>query len=252
VKFTVPGNGMVDFRFRYQTDGGVHLAGAFIDDIVIKSGSKTVLTDPVETENGWTAEGGFALSTGTEESVGDRYYLLENRTYAGYDSTLAQGPYIFSRQVTAPDWVDRFPYQDGLLVWAVDETYTDNNTSEHVGHALTMPVDARPAPVAWSDGTKPAPRRLAFDATFGLQPTDATTFRKEIIAGKGQSQSVQTLEATVPSSPGIPTFTDSDPDAYWSADYPLSSIKVAGWGVIATVTSQTTGGPLTINVTDPA
>ena len=31
-----PAASTVDFRFRYQSDGGVHLAGAFIDDIVVK------------------------------------------------------------------------------------------------------------------------------------------------------------------------------------------------------------------------
>jgi immune inhibitor A len=106
--------------------------------------------------------------------------------------------------------------------------------------------------VSWSDGTKPAPRRLVFDATFGLQSTDSVTFKKEVLAGHGPSQTVQTLEATVPSSAGIPTFDDTIADAYWSADYPFSSVLVAGHGVTATVTSQVTGGPMTITVDNPA
>ena len=57
------------FRFRYQSDGGVHLAGAFLDDITVKSGGTTLLTDNVECgDNGWTAAGGFKRSTGTETS----------------------------------------------------------------------------------------------------------------------------------------------------------------------------------------
>jgi len=248
----VPGGAPTLFRFRFQSDGGVHLANAFLDDITIKSGGTTLFTDDVETgDNGWTAAGGFKISTGTEESVGDRYYLLEHRTYVGYDTTLAQGPYIFSKQYTAPNWVDRFVYSDGLLVWAVDETYTDNNTSEHVGHALVMPVDARPAPAVWSDGTVPAPRRQVQDAAFGLQATDQATFRKEILTGHGKNQAIQTLSVTVGPSAAIPTFTDADEDAYWSASLPFSSILVAGHGVTATVTSQTTGGAMAIAVTNP-
>ena len=48
LRFTVPGGGPVDFRFRYQSDGGVHLAGAFLDDILIKSGGTTLFSDDVE------------------------------------------------------------------------------------------------------------------------------------------------------------------------------------------------------------
>ena len=248
LRYPLPGGAQTMFRFRFQSDGGVHLANAFIDDIVIKSGGTTLFTDTVESgDNAWTAVGGFKRSTGTEEVVGDRYYLLEHRTYVDYDETLSQGPYIFSKPVTAPNWVDHFPYFDGMLVWAVDETYTDNNTSEHVGHALTMPVDARPAPVSWTDGTQPAPRRLVFDAAFGLQGTDTVVFRKEVVVKKV----VQTLTAAVTGSAPIPTFGDANPEAYWSSAMPLSSVLVAGHGVTATVTSQVTNGALTVSVNNP-
>jgi bacillopeptidase F (M6 metalloprotease family) len=36
------------FRFRYQTDGGVHFAGAFLDDITFSSGGTTLLTDDTD------------------------------------------------------------------------------------------------------------------------------------------------------------------------------------------------------------
>ena len=73
LRFSVPGNGKVDFRFRYQTDGGVHYAGAFIDDVVIKNGGTTLFSDDVEgaDANGWTAKGGFKKSDGTEVSSGE-------------------------------------------------------------------------------------------------------------------------------------------------------------------------------------
>ena len=77
-------------------------------------------------------------------------------------------------------------------MWAVDETYTDNNTIEHPGHGLALPVDARPAPFTYPDGTRPSNRRQPFDATFGLQATDAVTLHKEVVVGKGKSQTVQT------------------------------------------------------------
>jgi immune inhibitor A len=252
LRYSVPGGQAVLFRFRYQTDGGVHLPGAFIDDINIKSGGTSLFFDDVETgDNGWTAVGGFKRSTGTEITIGDRYYLAENRTYVSYDETLAEGPYQFSYGITAPNKVERFPYQDGLLVWAIDETYSDNNTIEHPGHGLALPVDARPAPFTYPDGTKPGNRRQPFDATFGLQATDAVALHKEVVVGNGKNQTIEWVAASAPSVAGIPTFTDSDVDAYWSSANALSSALVAGHGVTITVTSQTTGGTLTVTVTNP-
>jgi immune inhibitor A len=254
LRYSVPGGAPVLFRFRYQTDGGVHLPGAFIDDIEIKNGGTTLFFDDVEAgDNGWTAVDGFKRSTGTETTIGDRYYLAENRTYVDYDATLQTGPYQFSYGLTAPNKVERFPYQDGLLVWAIDETYGDNNTIEHPGHGQAIPVDARPAPFGYADGIgRPSNRRQPFDATFGLQATDAVALHKEVVVGKGKSQTIEWVAAEAPSNPGIPTFDDSDEDAYWSAANPLSSVLVAGHGVTVTVTSQVTGGPLTVTVTNPA
>ncbi|MFH8248818.1 immune inhibitor A domain-containing protein [Microbacterium sp. B2969] len=250
---SVPGGGPVEFRFRYQSDGGVHLGGAFIDDIVMKANGKTLFADNADgpDANGWTAAGGFKKSTGTEESIGDRYYLLENRTYVGYDDTLRTGPYQFDKAYTAPDHVEHFPFQDGLLVWAVDETYSDNNTIDHPGHGLTLPVDSHPAKFTYSDGTGPSNRRQPFDATFGLQQTDPVALHKEVLTGKGKNQTIQTLAAVAPAGQQIATFDDTVTDAYFSATNPLGGVYVAGHGVTATVTGQNTGGTLTVNVNNP-
>jgi immune inhibitor A len=252
LRYSVPGGGPVDFRFRYQSDGGVHLAGAFIDDIVVKNGGTTLFSDDVESGAGtWAADGGFKISTGSETSSGDRYYLAENRTYVGYDATLQTGPYQFSNGITKPDWVERFPFQDGLLVWAVDETYTDNNTSEHQGHGLTLPVDSHPAKFTYPDGTAPSNRRQPFDATFGLQAIDPVFLHKEVLTGKGKSQTVSVLEAAGPTGLQTATFTDANPNAYFDASNPLGGVYVAGHGVTVTVTSQNTGGSMTVNVSNP-
>lgn len=234
LRYSLPAGGPILFRFRYQTDGGVHLPGAFLDDITVKSGGTPVFFDDVESgDNGWTAEG-WTRSDGTSSVIGDRYYLLEYRAFTGYDSVLGQGPYNFSKLLTQPNWAERFSYEDGLLVWAVDETYGDNNTSEHVGHGLALPIDARPEPIVYSDGALLGNRRQPFDATFGLQPTGAVSFHREVTS-KGR---VVTLTAPAPSRPALPTFTDADADAFWSADNPWSSALVAGYGTVVTVTSQ--------------
>ncbi len=254
IRSTVPG-GSADtkFRYRYQSDGGVHLAGAFIDDIVVKSGGTTLLTDNVEGgDNGWVAAGGFKRSSGTETSEGDRYYLVENRTYTDYDATLEVGPYQFSNGLTAPDKVEHFPYQDGMLVWAVDEAYGDNNTIEHQGHGLALPVDSHAALFTYEGETAgPSNRRQPFDATFGLETIDPVTLHKEIVVGKGKSQTITSVGATAPGGQQYATFSDADEDAYFHATNPLGGVLVAGHGVSVTVKTQNEGGTMTVNVVNP-
>ena len=214
------------FRWRYQTDGGVAEKGVFVDDITITVDGATVLSDDVESgDNGWTADGWTRMSGSTSEEV-QSYYLAENRVYSGYDKNLKTGPYNFGWATTRPDWVERFPYQDGLLVWYINNGYADNNTSTHPGYGQVLPVDARPTPVTFPNGALLGNRRQPFDATFGTQRTDAVTFHNKGVASQ------------VPSQPAITTFDDSDPDRYWSAKNPWSSTKVAGSGTTIRVKSQ--------------
>ena len=113
-----------------------------------------------------------------------------------------------------------------MLTWYVDHSYADNNTSEHPGRGLALPVDARPAPFTYPDGSRPSNRRQPFDATFGLEATDGVCLHKEVLVKK----QVQSLAACAPSNGGLPTFDDTNPLAYWSADNPQNSVKVAGHG----------------------
>jgi len=146
------------------------------------------------------------------------YYIAENRTYSGYDATLRTGPYVFGWADTRPLFVKRFPYQNGLLVWYVDESFGDNNTISHPGHGLDLPVDARPKPIKFSDGTLLGNRRQPFDATFGPEKTDAVTFYR-----LGEA-------VHVPSQKPIMVFDDSQPKRYWDEDNPWNSVQVAGTG----------------------
>ena len=226
----------VKFRFRFATDGGV-ASEVFVDDVAVTVDGTTT-TDDVENGAGaWTAKGGFEIINGTTSREVQDMYLAENRTYSGYDATLETGPYNFGWANTKPDWVERFPYQNGMLVWFANGEYGDNNTSAHPGAGQVLPVDARPAPVAFADGSLLGNRRQPFDATFGLERTDRVTFHKN------------GSPSTVPSSKGIPTFDDRNPDRYWSSLNPWSSTKVAGSGTTMTVTkSKRDGDQLTVKV----
>ena len=215
----------VQFRFRFDTDGGVG-SEAFVDDIAVTTDGTTT-TDDVESGAGaWTPKGGFEIINGTTSRDVQDMDLVENRTYGGYDDTLRTGPYNFGWANTKPDWVERFPYQNGMLVWFANGAYDDNNTSAHPGAGLVLPVDARPAPVTFPGGALLGNRRQVFDATFGRQKTDAVTFHRNGVP------------VTVPSTSGIPTFDDSVVDRYWSSANPWSSTKVAGSGTSITVDRQ--------------
>ena len=221
------------FRFHVMTDGGVS-SEAFIDDITLTKDGVVGAVDTVETGAGaWTAKG-FTISTGTTSKQVNDFYFAENRVYSGYDKTLKTGPYNFGWTTTRPDWVERFPYQNGMLVWFANGEYTDNNTSAHPGAGEVLPVDARPAPIMLNNanGTRTmlGNRRQPFDATFGQEKTDAVTFHRNGVATK------------VPSQPAIPTFDDRDKNRYWTADNPWASTKVAGSGTTMTVTKTRQGG----------
>ncbi len=223
----------IQFRFRVATDGGVS-SEAFIDDVSVSIDGVAGAVDDVEAGAGaWTAKG-FSVSSGTTSKQVQDFYFAENRVYSGYDATLKTGPYNFGWSSTKPDWVERFPYQNGMLVTFANGEYTDNNTSAHPGAGEVLPVDARPAPIMLNNAngttTMLGNRRQPFDATFGQEATDAVTFHRNGVATE------------VPSSPAIPTFDDSDVNRYWSSANPGASTKVAGSGTTMTVSKTTDGG----------
>ncbi|MGH8793880.1 MAG: immune inhibitor A domain-containing protein [Stackebrandtia sp.] len=209
----------IGFRYRYVTDTNTHGTGVFIDDVELIADGESVWLDDVESDDGaWDALG-WKRSTGVEELVHAQFYLAENRRYVGYDDSLRTGPYNFGWGAERPNWVERYPYQEGMVVWYVNTSYTDNNTSQHPGGGLALPVDARPDPLSFNGGTTLSPTHQVYDAAFGNKPSRKLTLHRD-----GEP-------TTFDSQSAVPVFDDSDPDAYWSEDLPGSSVKVAGEGV---------------------
>ncbi|UIJ36235.1 immune inhibitor A domain-containing protein [Allobranchiibius sp. GilTou73] len=213
------------FRFLYQTDGGTNGAGAFLDDIATTVGTTTT-TDGAESASSVWTPAGFTRMNGTDTRVATNYYLAESRRYSGYDTTLKQGPYNFGFGPRRPDVVEHFPYQDGVLIWYVNNEFKDNNTSAHPGGGLVLPVDAHATPMVWPDGVAVSNRIQPYDATFGLDRTDAFTLHKQGLAAK------------VPSRPAVSTFDDTNPNAYYYVANPAGSVKVAGSGTRIKVASK--------------
>ena len=181
---TLPGSGAALVRFRYQTDPAVTGQGFVIDNIAITGSPVDGAEDAAA---GWTFDG-FQRTTGTEVSFHPHAYVAENRQYDGYDDSL-ETAYNFGFLATArPDWVEHYPFQDGLLISYWDETFTDNSVGDHPGGGLILPVDAHPTPEHWSNGQLMRQRIQCYDSTFGLEKTDAITLHLNGVPTKIKSK----------------------------------------------------------------
>jgi immune inhibitor A len=234
----------VRVRFRQTNDENTHGFGFAVDAISV---GDALVEDVEDDAPDWTSDGFYVVTGDSYPVEYEHFYLAENRQYGGYDSTLKQGPYNFGWSASKPDWVERFPYQDGMLVWYVNGFQSDNNTSQHPGAGEALPVDARGGTLRWSDGTAVRNRIQAFDATFGLEKTDPLSLHREVV-NPDKSVTMTTLD--VPSQPAIPTFDDSKWASYYDAQgNPGGSVKVPDTGTkIQVLNSNARNGQMLLQV----
>ncbi len=208
----------VTIGFRYWTDGAVAEPGFMVDEISITG----LATDGAESNAGWTFNG-FKTTTGTESNFYFNAYVAEFRQYRGYDTGLKTGPYNFGYLNTLPDWVEHYPYQDGLLVSYWDSSFTDNNTSEHPGGGLILPIDAHPNALARPDALKWRSRIQAYDSTFSLERTDKITLH------------LNGVPSVIPSLPGVSVFNDATD--FWDSSTPLANVITPNTGTTIRIKS---------------
>ncbi|HEU4965248.1 MAG TPA: immune inhibitor A domain-containing protein [Bacilli bacterium] len=151
----------IKLRLRYATDWGSSYAGFYADNIKVVADGQTVVE-----ENGENATSAFTLN-GFEKSDGNKYsnhyYLLEWRNHAGVDTGLAHIARGYSLM----------SYDPGLVVWYVDDSFTDNWTGIHPGNGFLGVVDAHAnTDLVWSTGGEATSRYHLADAAFGLNNTN--------------------------------------------------------------------------------
>ncbi|MFE3638698.1 immune inhibitor A domain-containing protein [Streptomyces cellostaticus] len=221
----------VQLRFRYQTDGGVALKGFTADEITVTADGTPLFSDNAESADAaWTAKGFSRVGESFTKDY-KQYYLAENRQYVSYDKTLKVGPYNFGFS-SRPDWVEHYPYQNGLLIWKWDTSQADNNTNSangHPGTGLILPVDAHYKALKWADGTLVRNRIQAFDSTFGLGATDAFTLHKADKALK------------IKSHKGVRVFNDHT-STYYDASNPTGGVKITDTNTKVKIVKQGHGG----------
>ncbi len=203
--------GNVLLGFRYWTDTNTGGFGFMVDDINITG----FPTDGAETDAGWTYKPttGFHVSNGIESALFNQYYVAEYRAYKGYDKTLKTGPYFFG-YMNNPDlvnFVDHFPYQDGLLINYWDTSQRNNNTRQHPGAGLLLPIDAHFAALRNVNGAVWRNRIQTYDSTFTLAPTDALKLH------------VNSVDSPVPSLPAIRVFDSRN--LYYDPANPQGSVR---------------------------
>ncbi len=226
----------IDLRFRYATDGGAGGKGFAADALTVTADGAKLFEDGAEgDDNGWTSKGFSRIAESFTKKY-DQYYLAENRQYVSYDKTLKVGPYNFGFSGTRPAWVEHYPYQTGLMIWQWDTSQKDNNTSQHPGQGLILPVDAHAKPLKWKDGSLLRNKIQPFDAPFSKYATDAFTLHNADVALKIKSQK------------GVPVFDDRK-GTYWYASNPTGSVKVTDTNTqIKIIKQPKDGSTITVQV----
>jgi immune inhibitor A len=202
--------GDVLLGFRYWTDSYVVEPGFMVDDIQVTG----YPLDDAESDFGWTFAG-FGLTTGSESAFYSNYYVAEFRQYRGFDKGLRYAyNWGFTGVPGLGNWVERFPYQDGLLISYWDNSFTDNNVGANCAAGrcggLLLPVDAHPDAMIRPDGGVWRNRISSYDSTFGLEPTEAITLHWGGVP------------ADYPSLPAVPVFDDNN--SYYDPANPMGSV----------------------------
>ncbi len=222
----------VQIRFRMINDAALNELGFLVDDIAVGD----ALVEGVEAgAPDWKLTEFQIAENGVVTEQFNRYYIAENRQYLGYDAVLETGPYNFGFE--EPNLVEHFPYQNGLLLWYWNTSESNNNVKTHPGSGRVLPIDARGQALRWSDGAIARNRIQTFDATFGLERTDAISLHRADGA---------TLK--VPSRAAVPVFDDTMPERYYDAENPWGSVKVPSTGTRISVIGENRNGMMTLEV----
>ena len=221
----------IELRVRYCTDPAAQgndpalPDGIFVDALTVTAGSTVLLADGAETSpNGWDLDG-FASVGATRTLLYDNYYIASYRAYVSYDQYLKTGPYHLGFLPNKPDFVEHFPYQNGLLVSYWDTSQADNSTGNHPGQGLILPIDANPRPIYKLDGTAVA--RSGQRVRRDLRPGEVGFV---LPARRGSAQTTSAGQSAKPKFDDTRTF--------WYAEDPYTGVKTPNVGVVLKVTKQ--------------
>jgi immune inhibitor A len=202
-------------KFTYNTDEYVYGAGFYIDNIKIVSGKNTLFTDDPDTSNAFSLNG-FSKDDGTLKTK--QYYLVEWRNHNGVDMALAHNTYG-----------GVFAYDPGMVLWYVDDYYTENWTGSHPGNGFLGVVDADQNNITYTEG------RWAYYADNLFQMKDAA-FSKN--AQTGFNLTAGTRLYSDKNLLAYPAFTDAT--NYLNSSLPYVGRNIPKLGLKIDITTQAT------------
>ena len=204
----------VQLRFRYMTDAAANEQGFYVDNVKVTADGATLLEDGAEQAAGKFDLKGFTRHDGNKYS--NHYYLLEWRNHAGVDKGLGN--------ITVRG--QQYSFDPGLVVWYVDNEYTENWVGQHPGKGYLGVVDAHTNPAAfWSDGVVASTRYQIADAAFGLNATSPLNLALSA-----------TQAMNLASKPGVSLFDDAN--SYWNVAIPDAGRDLPNYGLKVRVNGQ--------------
>ncbi|MGB7606182.1 MAG: immune inhibitor A domain-containing protein [Lutisporaceae bacterium] len=168
----------IEIKIEYATDAYSFGAGIYVDDIQVIADGNVVVADNVEGESIFTLNG-FEKNTGTVYAP--QYYLVEWRNHNGVDKGLAHVPAAGGTTIE---------YNPGMVIWYVNDYYTDNWTGVHPGEMYLGIVDADQSNNMWvwddsSLASFPASGRYQMNDAAFSKNTETTFAATYIIPGVG-------------------------------------------------------------------
>ena len=164
----------VTVRFRYWTDGAVGRAGLQGRRHPSRAAARRRRDRRRLDLHGFRRRPPGASSSRSSTPTSPR-----TASTTGYDAALRTGPTTSGSSTPQPDWVETYPYQDGLLDQLLGHVVRPTTTSATTrASGLLLPVDSHPTLYHGRRRPRERPRILSYDSTFGLEHTDAITLHK--------------------------------------------------------------------------
>lgn len=206
---------VISLTFLYETDGFVANPGLYVDDFTVETDGAVIAQANADSTDELFAFSGFAPDSGTNYTT--HYYLAEWRTHQGIDKGLAH--INVAGQIMA--------FEEGLLLWYVDDSYTDNWVGIHPGDGFVGVVDADQHTNTWSDKSAASTRYQIHDATFSLDKSE------KMFLDLKENYGIEMRDNFTKRNP---VFDDSA--TFISNDIPDAGRNVPNYGIKIRVTSQ--------------
>lgn len=150
----------ITLYFLYETDGYVSNPGLYIDDFSVETDLGATAQANADDANEPFYFAGFSADKGINYTP--HYYLAEWRTHQGVDAGLSHINVAGETMV----------FNEGLLLWYVDNAFSENWTGIHPGDGFLGVVDADQHTARWDDNSAASTRYQIHDATFSLDKSN--------------------------------------------------------------------------------